>query len=336
MKPKTMPDATAEPQFRQAAAAIRSADTILIVSHIFPDGDAVGTLLGLGASLRELGKNVSGAIDGGVPPDLAFLPQSASIASQITQGEFDLLIAVDSSDIERIGIAGAYGLDHCKTVINLDHHATNTHYGDIQVIVPGAVSATEVAFDLLSFMDIDLEYDAAYALLTGLVTDTQGFRIHATNARTLEIAQALMKLGAPLPEIMARTLNRRPYQDIELWKLVLPSVTLDAGLISANITQKDYARSGVDAMSDGGLVNHLVNVDQAKVSVVFKETRANQIEVGFRSEPGYDVASLAYQLGGGGHKQASGCTVAGSLLEVRDRVLPLARQVVENGPAALD
>ena len=151
-----------------------------------------------------------------------------------------------------------------------------------------------------------------------------------------EIAQELMKRGAPLPEIMAMTLNRRPYQDIELWKLVLPSVKLEAGLISASVTQDDYARSGVDAMSDGGLVNHLVNVDQAKVSVVFKEMRADEIEVGFRSKPGYDVASLAYQLGGGGHKQASGCTIAGSLARVRDRVLPLARQAVDNGPAAFE
>ena len=246
------------------------------------------------------------------------------------------MIAVDSSDIERIGNVGAYGLDHSKQVINLDHHATNIRYGDIHLIVPEAVAAAEVGFDLLSFMDIRLEYESAYALLTGLVTDTQGFRIHATNARTLEIAQELMKRGAPLPEIMAMTLNRRPYQDIELWKLVLPSVKLEAGLISASVTQDDYARSGVDAMSDGGLVNHLVNVDQAKVSVVFKEMRADEIEVGFRSKPGYDVASLAYQLGGGGHKQASGCTIAGSLARVRDRVLPLARQVVENGPAAFE
>lgn len=331
-----MPEATVEPQWREAADSIRSANTILIVSHIFPDGDAVGTLLGLGESLRALGKRVCGAIDGGLPPALTFLPQSTAIASDVSEGEFDLLIAVDSSDIERIGISGAYGLDHSKQVINLDHHATNTRYGDIHLIVPGAVAAAEVAFDLLSFMGIELQYDAAYALLTGLVTDTQGFRIHATNARTLEIAQALMKRGAPLPEIMAMTLNRRPYQDIELWKLVLPSVTLEAGLISAIITLNDYARSGVDAMSDGGLVNHLVNVDRAKVSVVFKELRANEIEVSFRSEPGYDVASLAYLLGGGGHHQASGCTIEGALLRVRDRVLPLARQVVENGPAALD
>ena len=331
-----MPDATAEPQWREAAEAIRSAKSILIVSHIFPDGDAVGTLLGMGESLRALGKRVSGAIDGGVPADLTFLPQSTAIASEVSVGEFDLLIAVDSSDIERIGSAGAYGLDHSKRVINLDHHATNTRYGDIHLIAPGAVAAAEVAFDLLSFMDVELQYDAAYALLTGLVTDTQGFRIHATTDRTLEIAQALMKRGAPLPEIMALTLNRRPYQDIELWKLVLPSVTLEAGLISANVTLDDYARSGVNANSDGGLVNHLVNVDRAMVSVVFKEMRAKEIEVSFRSKPGYDVARLAYLLGGGGHKQASGCTVEGSLLRVRDRVLPLARQVVENGPAEFE
>lgn len=326
----------AEPQWREATAAIRSASTILIVSHIFPDGDAVGTLLGISGTLRAMGKQVTGAIDGGVPAELKFVPRSDTIKADIFSGDFDLLITVDSSDIERIGIVGEYGLDHSRMVINLDHHATNTHYGDIHLIVPDAVAAAEVAFDLMSFMGCALDYEAAFALLTGLVTDTQGFRIHATNSRTLEIAQTLMKIGAPLPHIMASTLNRRPYEDIELWKRVLPSVRFDAGLICATITLEDIERSGKETTSDSGLVNHLVNVDQAQVSAVFKELQGNAVEVGFRSKPGYDVASLAFQLGGGGHKQASGCTIEGPLELVRDRVLALAHQTIADGTADLE
>ena len=331
-----MPGAIVEPQWQEATAAIRSAHAILVVSHIFPDGDAVGTLLGISETLRAMGKQVTGAIDGGVPAGLTFLPQTSTIKAEISVGEFDLLITVDSSDIERIGIAGAYGLDHSRVVINLDHHATNTQYGDIHLIVPQAVAAAEVSYDLIEFMGCELAYKSAFALLTGLVTDTQGFRIHATNSRTLDIAQALMRKGAPLPLIMANTLNRRPYEDVELWKRVLPSVSIDAGLISASITLEDIAQSGMKTISDGGLVNHLVNVDQAKVSVVFKEMQINEIEVGFRSKPGYDVASLAHLLGGGGHKQASGCTVEGSLAHVRERVLHLAHQVIANGTAAFE
>lgn len=324
------------PPWQAAADAIKSARAILAISHIAPDGDAVGSLLGISETLRAMGKDVTAVIDDGAPAELAFLPQSETILPSIDSGEFDLMIALDSSDLERIGLAGAYGMANSEIVINLDHHPTNTLYGNINLVVPHAVAATEIVFDLISAIGCQLTEAAAYALLTGLVTDTQGFRISATNDRTLEIAQALMQKGAPLSQIMAQTLNRRSYQEINLWKLVFPSVEMRAGLIHAAITEENIAQAGLDAMTDGGLVNHLVNVDQAKISIVFKELPDKQVEVGFRSKPGYDVASLAVQLGGGGHTLASGCTVDGTLAQVRATVLPLARQVISAGGARLE
>ena len=320
-----------EPQWQAAADAIDAAESILVVSHIAPDGDAIGSLLGLALSLRARGRVVSAAIDDGVPSALRFVPGSESIVSTVSAGEFDLLIAVDSSDISRIGKAGAYGLEHSRSAINLDHHPTNTRYGDIHLIVPEAVAAVEIVYDFLAFMGAEIPRDVAIALLTGLVTDTQGFRISATNSRTLEIAQDLMQRGASLSQIMANTLNSRPYQEVELWKRVLPSVKLDRGLIWATIRQCDIDRVGLETVSDGGLVSYLVNVVQAKVSVVFKELPDNQVEVGFRAKPGYDVASLALELGGGGHTLASGCTLKGALQHVQSIVLPLARRAIKEG-----
>lgn len=324
-------DAPAEPQWQAAADAIDAAQSILVVSHIAPDGDAIGSLLGIAGSLRARGKDVSAAIDDGVPAELRFVPGSESIQSTMSAGKFDLLIAVDSSDLSRIGDAGAYGLAHSKRAINLDHHPTNTRYGDLHLIIPEAVAAVEIVYDFLAFMGCEISSDVAIALLTGLVTDTQGFRISATNSRTLAIAQDLMQRGASLPQIMANTLNSRPYQEVELWKLALPSVRLERGLISATIRQCDIKRAGLESVADGGLVSYLVNVVQAKVSVVFKELPDNQVEVGFRAKPGYDVASLALQLGGGGHTLASGCTVTGTLQQAQDTVLPLAHQVIAQG-----
>ena len=322
---------TTNPQWQAAADAIDAAQSILVVSHIAPDGDAIGSLLGIAQSLRARGKKVKAAIDDGVPAALGFVPGSESIQSALSAGDFDLLIAVDSSDLSRIGKAGAYGLENSGRAINLDHHPTNTRYGDIHLIVADAVAAVEIVYDLLAYMGWDISTDVAIALLTGLVTDTQGFRISATNSRTLEIAQDLMQRGASLSQIMANTLNSRPYKEVELWKLVLPSVTLERGLICATIRQCDIDRVGLKSMSDGGLVSYLVNVVQAKVSVVFKELPENQVEVGFRAKPGYDVASLAFQLGGGGHTLASGCTLDGTLQQAQATVLPLARQVIAQG-----
>ncbi len=331
-----MPMTMTDPQWQAAADAIEAASTILAVAHTAPDGDAIGSLLGLAESLRLMGKDIIAAVDGGAPAHLSFIPRSETIAAAVSSGEFDLMIAVDSSDVERIGQTGAYGMAHSRNIINLDHHPTNTRFGDIHLIVPRAVAAAEVVFDFLHHLNCEISEDAAYALLTGLITDTRGFRISATSSRTLEIAQALMQKKAPLSRIMAHTLNRRGYEEIELWKLALPSVQLDRGLIYAAITQRDMIQAGLDTMSDGGLVNHLVDVDEAKVSVIFQELPDNQAQISFRSKPGYDVAALARRLGGGGHRQASGCTLDGSLTALRQRVLPLAHQVIAEGRPGLD
>lgn len=325
----------AEPAWQTACEAVEAAQTVLLVSHIAPDGDAVGSLLGLAGPLREAGKDITLAIDDGVPPDLRFIPQSDAVLPQLDSGHYDLMISLDSSDLERIGEVGAYGMANSSTVINLDHHPTNTRFGDIHLIVPEAVAAVEIVYDFLAYIGADLPRDAAFALLTGLVTDTQGFRISATNSRTLEIAQTLMRKGAPLPVIMAQTLNRRSYAEVALWKLALASVQLDRGLIYATIRQRDLRQAGLTTTGDGGLVSHLATVEQAKVSVVFKEMPDNRVEIGFRAKPGYDVASLAYQLGGGGHTLASGCTLNGSLQQARAVVLPLAHRAIAEGARSL-
>ena len=321
----------AEPQWQAAAEAIARATSILLVSHIAPDGDAVGSLLGLANPLQSMGKNITAAIDDGVPADLRFVPDSDIVAPRVNSGDFDLLITLDSSDLERIGRAGAYGMAHSGQVINLDHHPTNTRFGDIHLIAPEAVAAVEIVYDFLAYLGEEIAPSTAYALLTGLVTDTQGFRISATNSRTLEIAQDLMSRGAPLSQIMSLTLNRRRYEEVELWKLVLPSVQLRGGLIYATIRQSDLRQVGLDKAGDGGLVSYLVTVDQAKVSIVFKELPAEKVEIGFRAKPGYDVARLALQLGGGGHTLASGCTIECSLRQAHEMVLPLAHQVIAEG-----
>ena len=112
------------------------------------------------------------------------------------------MISTDASDMERSGQVGASGFAHSKTILNIDHHVTNTGFGDIHLVVPTAVSATEIVFDLLSYMDHDISDDTAYALLVGLVTDTLGFRVSSVTGRTLEIAQTLMQKNAPLSEII--------------------------------------------------------------------------------------------------------------------------------------
>lgn len=315
----------------EAAQAVEAASRILIVAHVFPDGDAIGALMGLSGALRERGKQVVAAVDGGTPPFLHYIPNSDTVVSELTEGAWDVMISVDSSDEKRTGLAGEYGRAHSSKVINLDHHVTNTYFGDLHLVVPSAVSSTEIVFDWLSQMQHIISQPVAVALLTGLVTDTMGFRTSNVSAHTLWIAHTLMLAGASLTEITARTLDSRSFSTINLWKYTFPSVELDGQIICANVTQEDLRRANINEITDGGLVSLLNSVNEAMVAAVFKETNDQQVELSLRSKTGYDVGQIAFSLGGGGHKQAAGATIAGTLNEVRQQVLPLLREVVKQG-----
>jgi phosphoesterase RecJ-like protein len=310
-----------------ATAAVDQAASILIVTHVNPDGDAIGSLLGLGNALRERGRAVICAVDGGVAGYLDFLPGAKSVQEKLTHGRWDVMISVDASDAERTGEVGAFGRERCQQVINLDHHATNTLFGDLHLIMPLTVSATEVIFHWLGYMQQPISPDVAMPLLTGLVTDTLGFRTNNVTADTLRIATALMEAGASLTDITARTLDSKPFRMIELWKHALNSVTLDNAVIAANVAQVDLKAAHLDDVTDGGLVSLLNQVNEARVAAVFKELPDGRVEISLRSKPGYDVAQVAFAVGGGGHKQASGATIEGPLDAARARILPMLQAV---------
>src|SRR5690606_10977391 len=254
---------TSKLDWAQATAAVDAAQKVLIVTHVGPDGDAIGSLLGLGNALRERGKLVTCAVDDGVPSFVEFLPGAETVVNELNSGSWDLMISVDSSDEERTGNVGAYGRAHSTQVINLDHHATNTFFGDIYLVMPEAVSATEVIYRWLVHMQQPLTLEIAMPLLTGLVTDTLGFRTSAVNADTLRIAMELIAVGASLPDITARTLDSKPYRMIELWKHALPSVALHGQVIAAIISQDNLRQAGLDDVTHGGLVSFLNTVNEA-------------------------------------------------------------------------
>jgi phosphoesterase RecJ-like protein len=323
-------------QWAEATQAVNSAASILLVAHVNPDGDAVGSLVGLGLALREQGKLVTMALDDGVPDYLHLLPGAETVVRRLDSGHWDLLIALDSSDEQRIGLAGAYGRAHSRITINLDHHPTNTYFGDYFLVIPTAVSSTEIVFDWLNHMAHPLSRAVATALLTGLVTDTVGFRISSVTPRTLEIVQRLMQAGAQLHDIMMQTLDNKSYATVSMWKYALATMQLKDGVIWVSITQDSLRQSGADTNSDnGGLVNLLVNVDEAAVAAVFTELADGHIKMSFRCKPGYDVSQVAFSLGGGGHKQAAGATLPGALVEVQARVLPLLYDAARQKSTAL-
>jgi len=317
--------------WNEAVDAVERAGSILVVTHIKPDGDAIGSLLGMTIGLREMGKKVDAAVDGGVPDYLRYIPQPETVIGDLKQGQWDLMISVDASDEERTGDAGIYGRAHSVVVINLDHHATNTMFGNIHLVAPEAVSASEIVHDFLVKFEKPISQPVATALLTGLVTDTMGFRTNHVVPRTLELAHQLMVAGGPLVDIMNRTMVSKPLSDILLWKQAFPSVEFKDGIISAVVTPENVKAVNLDDMTDAGLVSTLVAADEVMIAVVFKVQLDNKVEISLRSKVGYDVAAVAFALGGGGHKPAAGATVNGTLEEVKARVMPMLEAVVKQG-----
>jgi phosphoesterase RecJ-like protein len=330
LEPLTLP-------FGEATAALDAAQSILIVTHVAPDGDAIGSLLGLGLALQERypGKSIDLVVDGGVPEFLRFVPAVDTVLPELNQGSWDVMVSVDSSDEPRTGKAGVYGRTHSPLIINLDHHASNTGFGQIHLVNAQAVSATEVVYDWLQSIQHPISRPVAIALLTGLTTDTLGYRTSNVKPRTLEIAQHLMQAGASLTEITQRALESMELATLNLWKQVFPSIRLEDGIGVAVITPDDLRLAGADETTDVGLANFLLKVNEVMISAVFKGLASGKVELSFRSKPGFDVSKVAVTLGGGGHKQASGATIDGPLDVAQARVLTLLKAAIHSGQLSI-
>ncbi len=240
----------------------------------------------------------------------------------------DLVIAVDCGDQMRMGKVGAAAIADGAPLINVDHHITNTFFGQVNLVDTDAVATAEIIFDWLPHLKVSLDGAIATCLLTGIVTDTLCFRTNNVTAKVLGKAQRLMESGAPLNEITRRTVGRKSYADLRLWAAVMPSVKLEKGIIWAVIDRATRQTAQLKNGSDGGLVSLLISVDDANVAAVFRELDDGRVEVALRATPGYDVSGVAVALGGGGHALASGATVNGPLGAVVDQTLKQLRRIV--------
>ncbi len=287
---------------------IRQAGNILAVTHVGPDGDAVGSLTAVGQILQQMGKPVTLMCDDDVPERFRYLPLAGQVQRPLDEKHrCDLLIAVDCGDEQRMGQSFARLASRPPAVINIDHHITNTNFGDVNVVDTTAVSTTEILYDLFAGAGLTLNRGLAISLLTGLVTDTLGFRTASTSAKTLKIASALVDAGADLPLITQQGLALKKPSTILLWRYGLEHMRLEDGLAWTAITAAEREAAGFNGASSNGLSNLLADIEGVAMGVVLMEVGDGRIRVGFRSRPPYDVAQVAMNLGGGGHTNAAGC-----------------------------
>ena len=309
---------------QQVAAVLQAAQKILIVSHIRPDGDAVGATLGLGLALRSAGKTVQMVLVDGVPSNLRHLAGSGDIRRKII-GEWDLSVVVDASDLLRTGgVLGAV-----KPGLNIDHHVTNHCFAAVNLVDPSAVATSAILAERLARWGFPIHKDAAEALLTGIITDTIGYRTSNMTPAALRLSADLMETGADLPELYRLGLVSKTYEAARYWSTGLGRLQREGGLLWTVLYMADRSAFGYNGTDDADLVNMLSTVE-GDVVVLFNEQKDGRVKISWRSRPGLDVSGLAVKFGGGGHPAAAGADITGDLAEVQERVLAATRELVQS------
>lgn len=305
---------------QQIREAIAEHQKFVVVSHIRPDGDAIGSALGLAQALRVAGKQVDVVLEDDVAEKYMVLPGSQQVVKQLPS-EFDYLIVVDCSDPQRTGSV----LQGFKPDLVIDHHKTNLNFGKINLVEDNTEATALMLANHMPLWGLSIDAGTASALLTGILADTIGFRTSNVTSEALRVSADLMDKGAKLHEIYHQTLVTRALAEARYWGQGLTKLQYEDGLLWSELTLEDRAKAGYFENDDADLVNTLSAIADVLVTVLFVQQSEDRVKISWRSVAGIDVSVLAFQFGGGGHAAAAGADVEGSLTDVRERILRTTR-----------
>jgi phosphoesterase RecJ-like protein len=308
---------------------LKNANKVLVASHLRPDGDAIGSLLGIGLSLLEDGKDVQMVIGDGVPDNFRFLTGSELIIVK-PKGNVDYIIVVDSSEFERTDdVLNGYG----RPDLNIDHHKTNTYFAKTNLIESDAVATAEILAKYIPDFGMKITESVANALITGIITDTIGLRTSNVDPQTLKITAELMELGGNLADIYQRTIIEQSYEAARYWGAGLSKLEMEEGIIWTTLALKDRYATGYQYRDDADLIKVLSSIKGSKIAIILTEQIGGYVKISWRlcgSLPtDLDVSEIAQKFKGGGHKAAAGADVKGKLDEVLKEVLALTRMSMD-------
>lgn len=297
---------------------LEKSNKVVIASHVRPDGDAVGSLLGMGLALQNAGKSVQMVLVDGVPSAYNHLEGSDLLVREPDM-EHDTFISVDCADFKRLGkVFENLG----QPDINIDHHITNEKFGELNLIEPEEVATAAILTKHLPEWRFEITKPIAAALLTGIITDTLGFRTSNTNPSALRTCADLMETGVDMPNLYMKSLIKKSFPAARYWGAGLSSLEQRNGIVWGTLTLEDRERSGYEANDDADLINMISAIDGNKVGMIFVEQDDNHVKISWRAlEPGVDVSPVAKHFKGGGHAAAAGADVPGTLAEVQPLVL---------------
>jgi phosphoesterase RecJ-like protein len=305
---------------------LASARRIVIASHVRPDGDAIGALLGLGLALKDAGRDVQMVLADGCPASFRHLGGSELIQTA-PQGEHDTFITVDCADFKRTGkVFENFG----QPDINIDHHKTNENFGKLNLIEAEEVATSAILTKRLPEWGLQITQPVAAALLTGIITDTLGFRTANTTSESMRQAAALMETGVDMPDLYMRALVRRSFPSARYWGAGLSSLESEHGMVWATLTVADRQKAGYGGNDDADLINIISAIDGNKVGMIFVEQTDGHVKISWRAlEPGIDVSPIAKHFGGGGHAAAAGADIPGTLREIQPLVLQTTKEILQ-------
>ncbi len=324
--------------FRQLDSLFEQSNHVLITSHNRPDGDAVGSVLGLAHHLDGRGKSYTCFIDDAPASYLNFLDTEKIVSdpARLSQINPDLAILLDIGDINRSRVTDKFLTRGPRPVtVNIDHHPTRLELNgqsvaDHSLVDREASSTSEILYRYLTAVGAPVGRSVATSLLTGILTDTGGFSNLGTTIRSLQAAADLLNHGALIHEITERTLKNKSLPSLKLWGRALSRLKQDpsTGLVSTAIFQKDLADCDAPPDAVDGIANFLNSIQDAEAALLLKETPDGLISGSYRTtQPQVDVSRLAARYGGGGHAKAAGFTVSGRIQETENgwQVVPVLR-----------
>ncbi len=313
---------------------IRAHETFCIVGHVRPDGDCVGSQLGLAIALKNAGKKVTVWNEDPMPDKLKFLDPDKMFERPKRGEEFDCVIATDCASFERLGKAGAFA-DKRKRILNIDHHLSNTRYGDINWISAREASTGELIFKLLKAGSWPITPQIADCLFTAVSTDTGSFQYASTKPLTYHTAAELVKRGANIAKICDEVYQSHPLSRVRLLKHLYNKfrLTHNDQIAYLWLKKKDFSRAGAETEESEGLIDHLRDMKPVEIACIFEELEPELTRISLRSKNAHvNVNEIAALFGGGGHKAAAGARIPGKPLSIQRRVVAAIKKALDSAP----
>ncbi|MGC4107161.1 MAG: bifunctional oligoribonuclease/PAP phosphatase NrnA [Thermomicrobiales bacterium] len=300
-----------------ALAMLRGARHVLLPTHQHVDADSICSAMAMSRALGRFGVASTVLVsDGELPSSLRFLPGIDSVSRYGVDPlpDYDVLCLIDSSDLRRVGTFyrdDPSRLDGRVPMVNIDHHITNDRFGVINIVEPGAASASEIVADILAAWGVELDKETAQLLLSGIYGDTLGLRTDSVTSRTMRTAADLVDAGANPAPVVDALFRIKTQSTVRLWRIALRKIEWTGSLIWTALTEEDFAAAGAETSEAEGIVNFLLGTDGSRAAAILYGSK-DHWRISMRSMyPQVDVARICAVFGGGGHPRAAGCQVEG-------------------------